>query len=88
MTRRGKYHGRECKEQETGVKWNLKTPKESAEEKDRRRVRSKLFIILAAESHLQVTVQMERVQSKTEEQHDKLHANEALPLWTHVCVCV
>lgn len=34
------------------------------EEKDRGCVRSKLFVILAAETHLKVTVQMEKVRLK------------------------
>lgn len=61
-----------------GQEENLKIPKENMEEKDRRCVRSKLFIILAAETHLKVTVQMEKVRSETEVQHDKLQDGTSL----------
>lgn len=49
------------KEKKHGEEKNLKNLRVSKKEKDRGCVRSKLFIILAAESHLQATVQMEKV---------------------------
>lgn len=74
-----KYHGRKCQRRRNWGKTKPENSKGECEsEKDRRCVRSKLFIILAAETHLQATVQMERVQSETEEQYDKLQDGASL----------
>lgn len=60
--------------------WGKRKPENSKREYggDGGCVRSKLFIILAAETHLKVTVQMEKVQSETEVQHDKLQDGTSL----------